>query len=190
MATISARLKAAAATDCWSRPTRRAGRSSSWRAGFTRMPSARTQAASSVATEEGTSTPGPASSRRRRQRQPGPGRRHRARVAGRGQPADRPLPPDFAPGAPETNAAYAAAFVRGTLAAGIAPTVKHFPGLGRITGNTDVTSSGIPDRTTDAADPYLAPFGAGIGRAPRWSWSPPRATPSSTRATRRCSPRP
>ena len=65
---------------------------------------------------------------------------------------------DFAPGSPKANATYAAAFVRGTLAAGIAPTVKHFPGLGRITGNTDVTSSGITDRTATADDPYLAPF--------------------------------
>ena len=66
------------------------------------------------------------------------------------------------PARPPTNARYAAAFVRGTLAAGIAPTVKHFPGLGRITGNTDVTSNGITDRTTSADDPYLAPFEAGI----------------------------
>ena len=69
---------------------------------------------------------------------------------------------DFAPGSPATNARYAAAFVRGTLAAGIAPTLKHFPGLGRVTGNTDVTSAGTTDRTTGVRDPYLAPFQAGI----------------------------
>jgi beta-N-acetylhexosaminidase len=69
---------------------------------------------------------------------------------------------DFAPGSPQTNARYAAAFVRGTLDAGVAPTLKHFPGLGRVTGNTDVTSSGTTDRTTTATDPYLAPFEAGI----------------------------
>lgn len=69
---------------------------------------------------------------------------------------------DFAPGSPKTNARYAAAFVRGSLAAGVAPTLKHFPGLGRVTGNTDVTSTGITDRTTTATDPYLAPFEAGI----------------------------
>jgi beta-N-acetylhexosaminidase len=69
---------------------------------------------------------------------------------------------DFAPGSPQTNARYAAAFVRGTLAAGVAPTLKHFPGLGRVTGNTDVTSTGTTDRTTTVTDPYLAPFEAGI----------------------------
>jgi beta-N-acetylhexosaminidase len=69
---------------------------------------------------------------------------------------------DFAPGSPATNARYAAAFVRGTVAAGIVPTLKHFPGLGRVTGNTDVTSAGTTDRTTGVTDPYLAPFQAGI----------------------------
>ena len=69
---------------------------------------------------------------------------------------------DFAPGSPATNARYAAAFVRGTLAAGVAPTVKHFPGLGRVTGNTDVTSAGTTDPTTTVTDPYLEPFAAGI----------------------------
>lgn len=69
---------------------------------------------------------------------------------------------DFAPGSPSTNARYVAAFVRGSLAGGVVPTVKHFPGLGRITGNTDVTTSGTTDSTTRAGDPYLAPFEAGI----------------------------
>ena len=69
---------------------------------------------------------------------------------------------DFALGKPATNAAYAAAFVRGSLRAGVAPTAKHFPGLGRVTGNTDVTSSGTTDATTDADDPYLEPFRAAI----------------------------
>ena len=69
---------------------------------------------------------------------------------------------DFAPGDARANGRYAAAFVRGTLAAGVAPTVKHFPGLGRVTGNTDLTSSGTTDRTTTPTDPYLQPFAAGI----------------------------
>ena len=69
---------------------------------------------------------------------------------------------DFAPGNPQTNARYAAAFVRGTLAAGVAPTLKHFPGLGRVTGNTDATSTGTTDPTTTATDPYLVPFATGI----------------------------
>jgi beta-N-acetylhexosaminidase len=69
---------------------------------------------------------------------------------------------DFAPGDPETNARYAAAFVRGSRAAGVAPTLKHFPGLGRVTGNTDLTTSGITDAATGQDDPYLEPFRAGI----------------------------
>jgi beta-N-acetylhexosaminidase len=69
---------------------------------------------------------------------------------------------DFSRGAAVTNSRYAAAFVKGTLAGGIAPTVKHFPGLGRVTGNTDTTSEGITDSTTSATDPYLAPFEAAI----------------------------
>ena len=69
---------------------------------------------------------------------------------------------DFAPGDPWTNGRYAAAFVRGTLAGGIAPTAKHFPGLGRVRGNTDTTSQGITDSTASATDPYLASFRATI----------------------------
>jgi beta-N-acetylhexosaminidase len=45
---------------------------------------------------------------------------------------------------------------------GIASTVKHFPGIGRITGNTDLTSVGITDRTTTADSAYLEPFRTGI----------------------------
>ena len=69
---------------------------------------------------------------------------------------------DFVPGDPEANGRYAAAFVRGSLAADVAPTVKHFPGLGRVTGNTDLTASGTTDRTASVKDPYLAPFREGI----------------------------
>ena len=69
---------------------------------------------------------------------------------------------DFVPGSPKGNATYVAAFVRGSLAADVIPTVKHFPGLGRVTGNTDVTSAGTTDSTADLDDPYLQPFAAGI----------------------------
>jgi beta-N-acetylhexosaminidase len=69
---------------------------------------------------------------------------------------------DFAPGDASANGAYAAAFVRGSLAAGIAPTIKHFPGIGRIRGNTDTAATGITDGTATAADPYLGPFREGI----------------------------
>src|SRR6266550_6795507 len=38
---------------------------------------------------------------------------------------------------PETVAAHGVAFLRGLRQAGVAATTKHFPGLGRVTGNTD-----------------------------------------------------
>ncbi|GAA2736986.1 glycoside hydrolase family 3 protein [Pedococcus aerophilus] len=69
---------------------------------------------------------------------------------------------DFVPGSAKGNATYVAAFVRGSLAADVIPTVKHFPGLGRVTGNTDLTTVGTTDSTTDVGDPYLQPFEAGI----------------------------
>lgn len=49
------------------------------------------------------------------------------------------------------------AFARGMAAHGIAPTVKHFPGLGRVRGNTDTTAR-VVDRVTRRHDPYLEPF--------------------------------
>ena len=53
------------------------------------------------------------------------------------------------------------AFVRGMTAAGIDVTPKHFPGLGRVTGNTDLTG-GVTDSITTRDDPYLAPFRAAV----------------------------
>jgi beta-N-acetylhexosaminidase len=45
--------------------------------------------------------------------------------------------------------------------AGVIATVKHFPGLGRVTGNTDTTRE-VTDNKTTANDPYLQSFQAGI----------------------------
>jgi beta-N-acetylhexosaminidase len=58
---------------------------------------------------------------------------------------------------PATVAAHAAAFTAGMRTATVAVAAKHFPGLGRVRGNTD-TSSGVTDRTTTRTDPYLQPF--------------------------------
>ena len=57
---------------------------------------------------------------------------------------------------PATVSAHAIAFLRGMEDAGIATTGKHFPGLGRVTGNTDFTSA--VDDVTTANDAYLSPF--------------------------------
>ncbi|MEW1954839.1 glycoside hydrolase family 3 N-terminal domain-containing protein [Terrabacter sp. NPDC080008] len=63
---------------------------------------------------------------------------------------------------PQRVSAMVGAFLAGMRAGGMAATVKHFPGIGRITGNTDVTARGITDGTTTADDPYLEPFRTGI----------------------------
>jgi beta-N-acetylhexosaminidase len=62
---------------------------------------------------------------------------------------------------PAAVTAAGTAFLQGLLAAGVDTTAKHFPGLGRVTTNTD-TSSGVTDSTTTSSDPYLAPFAAAI----------------------------
>jgi beta-N-acetylhexosaminidase len=62
---------------------------------------------------------------------------------------------------PSVVGAHAAAFVRGMAAAGVATSVKHFPGLGRVKGNTDF-SSGVVDNVTVRGDADLAGFAAGI----------------------------
>lgn len=63
---------------------------------------------------------------------------------------------------PATVSAHAVAFMRGMEDAGIATTGKHFPGLGRVTGNTDFTAA-VGDEVTTASDSYLAPFRDAIG---------------------------
>jgi len=55
------------------------------------------------------------------------------------------------------------AFARGMAAAGVLTSIKHFPGLGRVTGNTD-TSTGVTDRVTRRGDAYLGPFARAIGQ--------------------------
>lgn len=63
---------------------------------------------------------------------------------------------------PETVTPSVIAFMQGMQDAGVIPTVKHFPGIGRILGNTDTTAVGISDETATADDPALQPFQAAI----------------------------
>ncbi len=56
---------------------------------------------------------------------------------------------------------HGVAAMLGLASAGVDATAKHFPGLGRVAGNTD-TSAGVTDSITTRHDPYLAPFAAAI----------------------------
>ena len=58
-------------------------------------------------------------------------------------------------------AAKTAAFVEGMDRAHVATAVKHFPGLGRVRGNTDFARR-VVDRRTTRTDPALAGFRSSI----------------------------
>jgi beta-N-acetylhexosaminidase len=62
---------------------------------------------------------------------------------------------------PATVAAHGVALISGLRQAGVATTAKHFPGLGRVVGNTDFTA-GVVDTTTRPGDPYLGSFQSAI----------------------------
>ncbi|HPZ50090.1 MAG TPA: glycoside hydrolase family 3 N-terminal domain-containing protein, partial [Propionibacteriaceae bacterium] len=61
---------------------------------------------------------------------------------------------------PAVVSARVSAFVTGMEGASIATSLKHFPGLGEVTGNTDFTSA--TDAVTTRTSPSLAAFKAGI----------------------------
>jgi beta-N-acetylhexosaminidase len=69
---------------------------------------------------------------------------------------DRGYGPD-----PDRVARKDVAFIRGMRTAGIATSVKHFPGLGLVRGNTDLRTHVTDDRTT-RHDDRLAGFRAGV----------------------------
>ncbi|MDP9115984.1 MAG: glycoside hydrolase family 3 protein [Actinomycetota bacterium] len=64
---------------------------------------------------------------------------------------------------PSVVTAHGLAVAQGLAAAGVDATAKHFPGLGRVSGNTDL-SAGVRDTVTTSTDPYLAPFIAAINQ--------------------------
>jgi beta-N-acetylhexosaminidase len=61
---------------------------------------------------------------------------------------------------PKMAAPHVGAFVKGMNSGGVDTAVKHFPGIGRATGDTD-THGHVTDPTT-RHDRYLKPFRAGI----------------------------
>lgn len=65
--------------------------------------------------------------------------------------------------APEAVESSVAAFTEGLRSAGVGVAVKHFPGLGRVVGNTDFTAS-VRDTTTTGDSPWLRPFQGAIER--------------------------
>lgn len=67
---------------------------------------------------------------------------------------------------PDLVGAQAAAFIQGMTAGGVQTCPKHFPGLGRVTGNTDFSTVGIVDSTTSRDDALLTAFTAGMAAHP------------------------
>ncbi|TWP36250.1 glycoside hydrolase family 3 protein [Leekyejoonella antrihumi] len=63
---------------------------------------------------------------------------------------------------PQTVSPAVTDVVHGLTRGGVAATLKHFPGLGRVRANTDFSMTGITDDVMTTNDPYLRPFSAGI----------------------------
>ncbi|MFF7353730.1 glycoside hydrolase family 3 N-terminal domain-containing protein [Streptomyces filipinensis] len=61
----------------------------------------------------------------------------------------------------DTVTSHTSAFAAGFAQAGVMTTLKHFPGLGQVIGNTDTTAN-VVDSVTTAGSSSLTPFRAGI----------------------------
>ncbi|KHL04978.1 glycoside hydrolase family 3 N-terminal domain-containing protein [Sinomonas humi] len=68
---------------------------------------------------------------------------------------------------PAEVAAHGVAFAQGMADSGVEATVKHFPGLGRVTANTD-TSTNVTDSVTTRSDPDVAPFADAVQAGAPW----------------------
>jgi beta-N-acetylhexosaminidase len=62
---------------------------------------------------------------------------------------------------------HADAFAEGLSTAGVAVAPKHFPGLGRVTGNTDSTAR-VVDEVTDASSDQVSVFRQEVARGARF----------------------
>jgi beta-N-acetylhexosaminidase len=83
------------------------------------------------------------------------------------------VPPNFGPNPPVGDlqreygrdpasvSSHGIAVAQGLRSAGVDPTVKHFPGLGRVRGNTDLVT-GVLDQVTTRRDAYVEPFALAI----------------------------
>ncbi|WP_404979653.1 glycoside hydrolase family 3 N-terminal domain-containing protein [Bifidobacterium cebidarum] len=63
------------------------------------------------------------------------------------------------------NARHGMAFVQGMRDANVASAIKHYPGLGSVSGNTDFTTDGIRDTTTTLDGPEIDAFDTAIRQA-------------------------
>ncbi|SED89579.1 beta-N-acetylhexosaminidase [Arthrobacter alpinus] len=68
---------------------------------------------------------------------------------------------------PAEVSSHGIAFAKGMQAGGIDPTIKHFPGLGRVTQNTDVEAS-VVDAVTVRNDAYVGPFRDAVKAGAPW----------------------
>ncbi|MDQ0258349.1 beta-N-acetylhexosaminidase [Sinomonas atrocyanea] len=68
---------------------------------------------------------------------------------------------------PAAVSAHGIAFAQGMADAGLIAVPKHFPGLGRVTANTD-TASGVTDTVTGRHDPFVAPFADAVEAGTPW----------------------
>ena len=62
---------------------------------------------------------------------------------------------------PAAVTAAGTSFIQGMHEAGVSVSIKHFPGLGRASGNTD-TTYGVTDGVTTYNDPYLQPYASAV----------------------------
>lgn len=85
---------------------------------------------------------------------------------------------------PQTASPGVGAFVRGMQHEGVATAVKHFPGLGRATGNTDSDPTATDPTVRD--DPLLAPFGAGVDAGAAFAMVSSAHYPGIDRSARAC----
>ena len=67
---------------------------------------------------------------------------------------------------PVGNADHAKAFIQGMSDSGVGSAIKHYPGLGSVTGNTDFTANGILDTTTTLDGPEISAFNSTLEASP------------------------